>query len=68
TGFARVTDRLCRVTVNGNFEDRGVLLQQALTEEWRSRSREPAAGFYDITRQRRRGFFPGRTASVMLTS
>ena len=52
TGFARVMDRLCRVTVNGNFEDGGVRLQQALTEEWRSRSREPATGFYDITKQR----------------
>jgi hypothetical protein len=52
TGFARVMDRLCRVTANGNFEDRGVLLQQGLTEEWRRRAREPPAGFYDITKQR----------------
>ena len=41
---------LCR-PVPGGFENPGLELQHRLTQEWRRGSREPAAAYYDITKQ-----------------
>ncbi len=35
----------------GGFDNPGLELQHRLTEEWRQGSREPAAAYYDITKQ-----------------
>ena len=42
---------LCHFTQIGTVEDRGLVLQNSLTREWRGKSHEPAAYHYDITKQ-----------------
>ncbi len=42
---------LCHYTPFGTLEDRGLVLQQLLTKEWRGKSHEPASYHYDITKQ-----------------
>ncbi|EQD31510.1 hypothetical protein B1B_18098, partial [mine drainage metagenome] len=41
---------LCR-PAPGGFDNPGLELQHRLTQEWRRGSREPAAAYYDITKQ-----------------
>ena len=41
---------LCR-PAPGGFDNPGLELQHRLTEDWRAGSREPAAAYYDITKQ-----------------
>ncbi|MHB1516570.1 MAG: IS1634 family transposase [Acidiferrobacteraceae bacterium] len=43
-------DSVCPSTAGG-WEDRGLALQARLNQEWRRGSREPAAAYYDITKQ-----------------
>ncbi|MGI0131034.1 MAG: IS1634 family transposase [Thermoplasmata archaeon] len=49
--FEKVEDALCRFNAFRAKEDRGLALQEALNREWRRGSREPAAVYYDITKQ-----------------
>jgi hypothetical protein len=49
--FEEALSSLCHLTPEKTWEDRGLLLQQELTRAWRSRSREPAGAYYDITKQ-----------------
>lgn len=61
---------LCHVTREGVVEDRGLALQQALTQAWRGKTREPAQYYYDVTKQlyygdhcnlAEPGYYPGGT-------
>lgn len=49
--FEEALSALCHLTSQKTWEDRGQLLQQALTHAWRGSSREPAGAYYDITKQ-----------------
>lgn len=68
--FERALSRLCHSTTEGGLEDRGLALQQRMTQVWRGQTREPAQFYYDVTRQAyygsnchyaEPGYFPGGT-------
>lgn len=49
--FESMLGRLCSMTPAGVIEEPGLGLQETLTHVWRGKSREPAAYYYDITKQ-----------------
>ena len=73
--FEQALRRLCHATVDGAYEDLGLKLQEAMTNVWRGRTREPAQFYYDVTCQvyygqdcpyAEPGYFPGGTNKNVL--
>lgn len=51
TALYRALDQVCLLEPRVGWSDRGLDLQARLNQEWRRGSREPAAAYYDITKQ-----------------